>query len=71
LERYTAGNNAFPQLGADRCNSSRSNMAAVVWVMTLSKEHFDNFIITFLISITTGRTFSKTTTDGYAKRWQL
>jgi len=56
----TAHNNAFPQLGADRCNSSRSNMAAVVWGRTLSKEHFDNFIITFLISITAGQTVSKT-----------
>jgi len=27
--------------------------------MTLSKEHFDNFIITFLISITAGQTVSK------------
>jgi hypothetical protein len=35
-------------------------MAAVVWGMTLSKEHFNNFIITFLISITAGQTFSKT-----------
>jgi len=59
LTRKTAANTAFPQLGADRCNSSRSNMAAVVWGMTLSKEHFDNFIFTFLIIITAGQTVSK------------
>jgi len=34
-------------------------MAAVVWGMTLSKEHIDNFIIIFLISITAGQTVSK------------
>jgi len=34
-------------------------MAAAVWGMTLSKEHFDNFIITFLINITAGQTVSK------------
>jgi len=34
-------------------------MAAVVWGMTLSKDHFDNFIITFLISIAAGQTVSK------------
>jgi|GEM_PF-5508150 len=33
-------------------------MAAVVWGMTLSKKHFDNFIITFLIIITAGQTVS-------------
>ena len=55
----TAANNAFPQLGADRCNSSRSNMAAVAWGMILSKKHFDNFIITFLIIITARQTVSK------------
>jgi len=52
-------NNAFPQLGADRCNSRRSNMVAAVWGMTFSKEYFDNFIITFLIIITAGQTVSK------------
>jgi len=59
-QNRTAANNAFPQLGADRCNSRRSNMAAVVWGMTLSNKHFVNFITTFLISITAWQTFSKT-----------
>jgi len=53
-------NNAFPQLGAGHCNISCSNMASVVWGMTLSKEHFDNFIITFFIIITAGQTVFKT-----------
>lgn len=39
-KRKAAANSALPQLGAGHCNVYFSNMAAAVWGMTLSNEHF-------------------------------
>jgi hypothetical protein len=43
--------------------------SAVVRGLTLSKKHFDNFIILFLFSISAGQTVFKTYTCVNAKRY--
>jgi len=67
--KKTATNNPFPQLGAGHCNFSISNLAAVVWCITLLKNISIILLAHFLSALPPGRTFLKPPTDGNAKRY--